>query len=161
METTKPTRIEYNEHTRPIPCSKLAHQLSVWLALGCQSERFDPNLVRSMVGKFYKSTRINNIEKELAMSNQQFSILYNIWEKFRVKNCFKFGELKFLCIDLHSLKDFEDIFSASGTKCEQFFFETPSDGKLTTEEFIEKYRQLITHEKYIKKIPETCEEDYE
>lgn len=137
------TRKAFDKTQRPISCSLLCHQLSTWLALECVPASFDDALVRSMIGTYYKLTKILGKRKEDVLSNKQYDILYNLWDKFNVKSCFRFAELKCLCVDISHMDTLE-VKSASGLLCKDYYFETKNDGILLVSEFVEKYKPLIS-----------------
>lgn len=135
------SRATFEKDQRPITNQVLCHQLSTWLALHCNPHTFDDELIRSMLGTYYKHTKKLTKPKEDALSNKQYDIMYNIWHKYNVQSCFQFADLKCLCVDV-SLMDLE-VKSASGTVCNEFYFETKNDGILTVDEFVDKYKRLI------------------
>jgi len=138
---TMSTRKAFEKNQRPITTQVLCHQMSTWLALKCKPFAFDDELVRSMLGTYYKLTKKMNKPKEDALSNKQYDIMYNLWDKYNVQSCFQFADLKCLCVDV-SLMEL-DVKSASGTVCKDFYFETKNDGVLTVDEFVDKYKLLI------------------
>ena len=124
---------------RPLSNALLCHQLVVWLSL-CPPDKFENALIMDMLATYFKKTKMCNQPKEQALSDKQYAILYNLYSKWRVSQCFKFADLKFQCI---LLKDWTiPVLSASGQTCEHIYFETKNDGILTQDEFIEQYGSL-------------------
>lgn len=155
----KQARVDYTKETRPIPNNKLCKELSTWLALGCQSESFDDELIRSMLGTYYKLVVKQSKKSDESLSDKQYNILYNIYDKYRVKDCFKFDELKFMCVDINQFETLE-VYSSSNELCSQFYFQTTDKTIYTIHEFIDKYKDLIKHPKYITKLPAVDEDDF-
>ena len=159
----KAKKCEYTKETRPMKSVKLAKELSLWLALGLEPENFDEEVVRSMLGTFYKMTKKESKDGEDALSDKQYNGLYNIHDKFKVKDVFKFDELKYICVDISKFETLE-VHSTSNQLCSQFYFEVKeSDGLVvyTTQEFTQKYKELIKHSKYITKLPPSNDDDFD
>jgi len=156
---SKSTRVEYTEHNRPITNQVLTHHMATWLALECVSVKFNKEIVVNILGSYFKQTKKMNTPKQEAMSNKQFSILYHIYDKYKVSNSFQFNDLKFLCVDISEFETM-DVFSKSNVKCEKYYFETKEDGILTVKEFIHLYSTYIHHPKYITKLRVSTDDDF-
>jgi hypothetical protein len=151
--------MEYTEDNRPLTNQVLCHQLAVWIALDCVPQKFNKDLLCNMFGTYFKLTKKLNKPKQEALSNKQLSILYNIYDKYKVKDVFQFHTLKFICVDMSRFEALE-VVSQSNLKCECFYFETKEEGVLTTEEFITRYRDKISHPNYITKLKASMDEDF-
>lgn len=149
----------FTKEDRPLASKSLCKQLTTWFALKCHPEKFDNELCRSILGKYCNKTRKQDIPSEDALSDKQYNILYNIYEKYRVNNIFKWADLKFVCVDMSELGI--DLETTSGVKCEDFFFQT-SDGTIyNVDEFIKEHNSLIKHSKYITTLRPLKDEDFD
>lgn len=156
---SKSNRVDYTEHNRPITNQVLTHHLATWLSLECVPEKFNQEMVVNILGSYFKQTKKMNTPKQEAMSNKQFSILYHIYDKYKVSKSFQFNALKFLCVNISAF-DKMDVFSKSNVKCEHYYFETKQDGILTVNEFIHLYSTYINHPKYITILPLSNDDDF-
>jgi len=147
-------RVEYTESNRPLSNALLCHQLAVWILL-CPPDKFENELLLSILSAYFKKTKLYNQRKDESLSNKQYSILYNLHSKWRVSNCFEFENLKFQCI---LCKDWSvSIRSASGQLCPEVYFETKMAGVLTKDEFVELHGSLC---KYAANLLPSQDEDF-
>jgi len=147
-------RVEYTESNRPLSNASLCHQLAVWLILA-KPDKFENELVLNLLTTYFKKTKMYNHAKEGSLSNKQYSILYNLYSKWRVANCFSFDALKFQCV---LVKEWSvPILSASGQICSEVYFETKQDGVLTKDEFVDQYGSLC---KYAEKLLPSKDDDF-
>jgi len=71
--------------------------------------------------------------------------------------------LKFICVDLSKFEKME-VLSESNQVCQDFYFEVLLDKqivKYTVCEFIDLYRDLILHPKFMTRLPPTPMEDFD
>tara|TARA_R110000868_G_scaffold199445_1_gene446078 strand:- start:627 stop:1151 length:525 start_codon:yes stop_codon:yes gene_type:complete len=155
----KQKRVDYTKETRPLANNQLCKQLCTWLALDCPTDSFDSELIRSMLGSYNKLVVKQQKKSDEALSDKQYNILYNIYDKYRVSDCFKFEELRFMCVDISQFETLE-VHSVSNELCSQFYFQTADKSVYTIKEFIEKYHDLIKHPKYITKLPAVSDDDF-
>jgi len=155
----KNTRVEYTETNRPITNQVMCHQLATWLSLECMPVKFNKDLLVNILGTYFKLTKKMTTLKQDALSNKQFSILYQVYDKYKVSQVFQFNDLKFLCVDISEFETME-VFSKSNVKCEKYYFETKDDGILTVKEFIDLYSTYIHHSKYITQLRVSNDDDF-
>lgn len=143
---------------REVETKQLVKQMSVWFALKICPEKFDTELCRSILGKYYCKTRKEDMKPNDAMSDKQYSILLNIYEKYRVFKIFDWDKLPFLCVDMSELE--MEMTSSSGMDCDEFFFQTKDATIYTTSEFVNEFSDFIKHPKYIKKLRPVNDDDF-
>lgn len=131
------------ENVTNIPTSKLiCRHFSTWFALKLYREGFEGNTLESMLARYAKLVKIHNKDTETALSDKQYAILKNVYQKFKIREYFDFKKLKFNCFNMSEFGDLV-VKSASGVECKDYFFEVLDEGILTKEEFKEKYGGLI------------------
>lgn len=149
----------FTKDDRPFASKSLCKQLSTWFALKCNPDKFDSELCRSILGRYFEKTRKQDLKSEDALSDKQYNILYNIYDKYRVVNMFKWNELKFICVEMSELG--MDIESTAGETCDGFFFQTTDETIYSVSEFIKEYESLIKHSKYIKTLRPLNDDDFD
>ena len=162
-KSTKAKKCDFTKENRPVKCMKLCKELSLWLALELQPDSFDEEAIRSILGTYFKMTKKESKNSEECLTDKQYNGLYNIHDKFRVKDVFKFDQLKYLCVDICKFETLE-VHSSSDQLCSQFYFEVKENDDCfvyTTQEFIQRYRELIKHSKYITKLPPSNDDDFD
>jgi len=120
----------------------MCRQLATWFALNLPKEGFDGEMLESILSRYAKLVKLNNKDTESALSGKQYSILNNVYEKFKISSSFEFDKLKFNCFNMSEFGEVV-VKSASGIECKDYFFEVLNEGILTREEFKEKYGGLV------------------
>jgi len=152
----------FTKANRPLKSLQLCKQVSLWLALDLSPASFDAEIVRSMLGSFFKQYKKENREAETCLTDKQYNGLYNIYDKFRIHAVFQ-NELKYLCVDIGKFESLE-VRSESNQVCREFYFEVMENKtsvKYTISEFMEKYHTLIMHSKFLTSLPPTPIEDFD
>ena len=153
----------FTKATRPLKALQLCKQVALWIALGLSPESFDAEIVRSILGSFFKQYKKEGRDAESCLTDKQYNGLYNIYDKFRIHGVFQMDALKFICVDLSKFDKME-VLSESNQVCQDFYFEVLLDKRIvkyTVCEFIDLYRDLILHPKYMTRLPPTPMEDFD
>lgn len=156
----KEKRTEYSFEERPMSAIKLCKAITLWIALDLKPTSFSESVARDMLGKYYCSVKKQQKDPHKCLSDKQYSLLYHIYSKFKINECFDFETIKFLCVDISAFGTLE-ITSRTGQLCSQFYFETKEDGIMSLIEFKDKYKHLIKHHKYMTQLPPTQEEEFD
>ena len=152
----------FEKETRPVNTWKMIRELTAWFCLNLQPLKFDIELCDDIISTYFLKVRIRDMDKENALTDKQYSLLYNIYDKYFVSKVFKniYDEVKFVCINVKKIENCDLEYDETHIPVMGYYFELQDGSILSPSVFETKYSNLLLHNKY-KKLSQATSTDFE
>ena len=152
----------FDMETRPVKAWNMVRELSTYFALKLQPKKFDVELCDSLISSYFFRVKILEKDKDSSLSDKQYSLLYNIYNKYHIEVLYKniYDHVKFVCVNVKKIENSELVYTESHEPVQDYYFELQDKSILTAEEFELKYGKYILHSKY-KKLSTSTNDDFD